>query len=219
MKAVVIHSGGQDSTTCLLWAKKNFEEVHAITFSYNQRHRVELLYAMRACQALDVPQKVISLDFLPEIVTSALTGDGSVSELNEKNLPSSFVPNRNQLFITLAHAYAQKIGASVLVGGMCETDYSGYPDCRRDFIDLIEKTSNVGSDSLISIKTPLMYLDKAETFALAEELGGLDLIINNTMTCYEGEETLNEFGRGCGKCPACQLRQRGYAEFRAKKTS
>lgn len=212
-KALVIHSGGQDSTTCLLWALRNFDEVHAVNFQYGQRHKIEGEYAQKTCNTLGVPLTVVPLPFFELVTASALIGEGDVSELNDKGLPNSFVPNRNQVFITIAHQLAQKMRIRHIVGGMCQTDYSGYPDCRQQFINAIEYASNVGSDSKIKIHTPLMQFTKAETFALAEELGGLELIINSTLSCYEGDETLNEFGLGCGKCPACQLRKRGYSQF------
>jgi len=220
MKALVIFSGGQDSVTCLYWAINNtlrFDEVEAITFDYGQKHSIELDCAKKVCDELNVKQTIIDISFLDTLVESALTSNGDVNELNEKGLPSSFVPNRNQLFITLAHAYAQKIGAKYLIGGMCETDYSGYPDCRREFIDSITLASNIGSDSEIEILTPLMYLDKAETFQLAFVGGYLYSVIEKSHTCYNGvREKLNDWGYGCGDCPACDLRKKGFYEFLAK---
>lgn len=214
MKAVVIFSGGQDSTTCLHWARARFESVEAITFDYGQKHSVEIEQSKKICEMTNVKQTIIDISFLNTIVESALTSNGDVNELNAKGLPASFVPNRNQLFITLAHSYAQKIGAEVLVTGVCQTDYSGYPDCRRDFIDSIEKTTNLGSESSVEIQTPLMYLTKAETFALAAEYGCLDEVIEHSHTCYNGNrEKRNNYGYGCDECPACDLRRKGYEEF------
>ena len=213
MKAVVIFSGGQDSTTCLHWAKNRFEEVFAITFSYGQKHSVELDQARKICEIEKIPQVEIDLTFLGSIVDSALIHSGDVNELNEKELPASFVPNRNQLFITLAHAYAQKIGASTLITGVCQTDYSGYPDCRDAFIKAIEWSSNLGSDSKITIETPLMWLTKAETFQLAEDEDCLEQVIKMSHTCYNGSLSSNEWGNGCADCPACELRAAGYNEF------
>lgn len=225
-KALVILSGGQDSVTCLYWAKKQFEEVQAITFAYGQNHDVEVDLAKEICENLKVEHKVVDISFLPTLVESALTSEGDVNELNDLGLPASFVPNRNQLFITLSHSFAQKIGASVLVTGVCQTDYSGYADCRRDYIDVIEFACNKGSglltssyqqaskeDGAIEIVTPLMYLDKAQTFALADELGCLEVIIEDTITCYNGDTTENAWGMGCGECPACTLRKKGYEKF------
>ena len=180
MKAVVIFSGGQDSTTCLYWAlsqKDRFEEVETITFNYGQKHSIEIEQSKLICQKEDIKQTIIDISFLDTIVESALTSNGDVNELNEKGLPASFVPNRNQIFITMAHAYAQKVGAKFLIGGMCETDFSGDPDCRREFIDAIQLTSNIGSDSDIEILTPLMYLDKTETFKMAKDIGYLKEVV------------------------------------------
>jgi len=220
MKALVIFSGGQDSTTCLYWAINNkirFEEVEAITFNYGQKHSIELDCAKKVCEELNIKQTIIDISFLDTLVESALTSNGDVNELNDKGLPSSFVPNRNQLFITLSHAFAQKIGAKYLIGGMCETDYSGYPDCRREFIDAITLASNIGSDSEIEILTPLMYLNKQETFQLAFVGGYLYSVIEKSHTCYNGvRDELHDWGYGCGDCPACDLRKKGFYEFLAK---
>jgi 7-cyano-7-deazaguanine synthase len=217
-KAVVIFSGGQDSTTCLYWALNRYNYVEAITFNYGQKHLIELEQSKIICDNAGVKQTIVDLGFLNTLVESALTSNGDVNEINSKGLPASFVPNRNQLFITLAHAYAQKIDASHLVGGMCETDYSGYPDCRQDFINALAITTNKGSDSFIGIDTPLMRLDKAQTFVLAEQLGCLDEVIELSHTCYNGDrEHRHDWGYGCGECPACLLREKGYNEFKTKK--
>ncbi len=213
-KALVIFSGGQDSTTCLFWAKNRFE-VQAITFDYNQNHSIEIEQSKKICSENNIRQTVVDVSFLSQLVESALTSRGDVNKLNEKELPSSFVPNRNQLFITLAHAFAQKIKAEVLILGVCETDYSGYPDCRRDFIDLVEKTSNSGSKSEINIITPLMYLNKAETFKLAETEKCLEIVLNDSHTCYNGDRVhFHEWGFGCDNCPACELRKKGFEKFK-----
>lgn len=213
-KAVVIFSGGQDSTTCLYYAKRYFEQVEAITFNYGQKHSVELVQSKIICEKEGIKQTIIDISFLNTIVESALTSNGDVNEINDKGLPSSFVPNRNQLFITLAHAYAQKIGAEVLVTGVCQTDYSGYPDCRQEFIEAIERTTNIGSDSDIMIETPLMYLTKSETWELADKLGCMGEVIENSHTCYNGDRQHKHFwGYGCDNCPACELRKKGYEEY------
>jgi 7-cyano-7-deazaguanine synthase len=217
MKCLVIFSGGQDSTTCLYWALNRYEEVEAITFNYGQKHSIELECSKKICEIEGVKQTIIDIDFLNTIVESALTSNGDVNKLNDKGLPSSFVPNRNQLFITLAHSYLQKIGGGDLITGVCQTDFSGYPDCRRDFIDMIEKTTNMGSDSDIKIITPLMYLNKAETFELAEKEGCLDKVIELSHTCYNGDRSkLWEWGYGCDDCPACELRKAGYKKYKEK---
>lgn len=218
MKALVIFSGGQDSTTCLAWALNRYDAVEAITFNYKQKHSIEVEQSRKICEKLNVNQTVIDISFLDKLVESALTSNGDVNLLNDKGLPASFVPNRNQLFITLSHAFAQKINAQTLVTGVCQTDYSGYPDCRQEFIDAIEGVSNLGSQSDISIETPLMYLNKAQTFELAEKEGALSLIINDSHTCYNGNrKNLNEWGYGCSICPACELRIKGWQEYKLEK--
>lgn len=339
-KAVVIFSGGQDSTTCLYWALKRYDVVEAITFNYGQKHSIELDCAKAICEKENVKQTIIDISFLNTIVESALTSNGDVNEINKYGLPASFVPNRNQLFITLAHAYAQKIGALYLVTGVCETDYSGYFDCRQEFINQIETTCNIGSfgsqpsaewiagfiegegwfsrqsydtkegkkyypvfgveqtdkgvlvlmreffgtgsirknnmekrsplsrlqswtlkisgedcrlvynlmktrivtlrrkeqfgkweaehkkyfegdnqqisksnlgDKWIKIHTPLMRLNKAETFALAKTENCLQEVIEMSHTCYNGDHSnKHDWGYGCGTCPACTLRREGY---------
>jgi len=216
-KAVVIFSGGQDSTTCLYWAIAKFTKVECITFNYGQKHSIELECAKEICTKENIKQTVIDISFLNTIVDSALTSNGNVNEIDEKTgLPSSFVPNRNQIFITLAHAYSQKIRADNLVTGVCETDYSGYPDCRAIFIDYIQRASNIGSNSKIHIHTPLMHLDKAATFALAYDLGKLEEVLEMSHTCYNGVRKghRHEFGYGCGECPACELRAKGFERFK-----
>lgn len=217
MKAVVIFSGGQDSTTCLFWAKNQGWDVSAITFNYGQKHQVETLQAQQICMKHGIPQLLVSMDFLSRIADSALLSHGDVNKLNKKGLPSSFVPNRNQLFITLAHAYAQKIGALHLVTGVCQTDYSGYPDCRQEFINAIEKASNLGSEENILIHTPLMELTKGEIFMLAEKENCLQAVIEDSHTCYNGKRKAHNWGAGCGDCPACQLRRKGFVDYIALK--
>lgn len=214
-KAIVIFSGGQDSTTCLHFAIKHFDYVEAITFNYGQKHSVELECAKNICTKNNIKQVVIDISFLNTIVESALTSNGNVNKLNSKGLPDSFVPNRNQIFITLAHAYGQKIGAEFLITGTCETDFSGYPDCRQVFIDAIGYASNLGSQSSINILTPLMYLNKAETWKLANDLNVLNEVVIDSHTCYNGDrEHLHEWGYGCDNCPACELRKKGFIEFK-----
>jgi len=213
-KAVVIFSGGQDSTTCLFWARNRYDVVEAITFDYGQKHSIEIEQSKYICEKYNIKQTIIDISFLNTLVESALTSNGDVNKINNKGLPSSFVPNRNQLFITLAHSYAQKIGAESLITGVCQTDYSGYPDCRKEFIDAISKTTNIGSESDIKIETPLMYLTKAETFQLAEDEMCLLPVIKESHTCYNGvREKLHEWGYGCGECPACELRKKGFNKY------
>ncbi|WVH02336.1 queuosine biosynthesis ATPase [Escherichia phage ECP2304] len=215
--AVVVLSGGQDSVTCLGLALNNYDKVYAIGFAYGQRHNIELACANQICKEHDVPFVVFELPALKQIGNSALIGDeGDVNEHHEQhnNLPASFVPNRNALFLTTAHAYAQKVGARYVVTGVCETDYSGYPDCRQQFVDLLEATLNVGYETDIHFVTPLMRLNKAETFELADKVGFLTTVIEQSHTCYNGvRRTLHDWGYGCGECPACKLRAKGYSEF------
>ena len=215
--SLVIFSGGQDSLTCLYYAIKNYNYVEAITFDYGQKHNIELNCSKSICKDLNIKQTIIDISFLNTIVESALINNGDVNKINNKGLPSSFVPNRNQLFITLAHSYLQKIGSGDIIAGFCQTDYQGYPDCRREYIDLLEKASNLGSEDKINIITPLMFLDKAQTFKLADDLNCLKDIIKLSHTCYNGNrDLLNEWGYGCGECPACKLRAEGYKNYLEK---
>lgn len=215
--AVVVLSGGQDSITCLGLALAKYQHVKAVSFDYMQRHAVELQAAARVCSVVDVPHTIVEVPALAKLVTSALTGEGDVSHAhpNKPGLPASFVPVRNALFLTLAHGYAQEHKASALFTGVCQTDFSGYPDCRDTFVRLLEVALNVGYESDIKIFTPLMYLDKAATFALAEAVDFLDLVLLESHTCYNGDHiTSHAWGFGCGGCPACQIRERGYRAFR-----
>lgn len=215
-KALVIFSGGQDSTTCLGWTMNRFDEVECISFNYGQKHSIELQQAAKICDKYGVKQTVVDISFLGTLVDSALTSNGDVNQSHPrlKNLPASFVPNRNALFITLSHAYAQKIGADTLVTGVCETDFSGYPDCRQVFIDALAHALHLASDVRIKIETPLMYLDKAATFKLAADNGVLDDVLNLSHTCYNGDhETQHDWGYGCGECPACKVRERGWLKY------
>jgi 7-cyano-7-deazaguanine synthase len=218
-KALVVLSGGQDSMTCLGVALQQFGvgNVEAISFNYGQRHEVELAAAEAICQEHGVPWRDVKIDFLSDLVTSALLEsdtDIGAQHAYKQDLPASFVPNRNALFLTIAHAVAQEIGADSIFAGMCQTDYSGYPDCRERFIQLLEKTLNIGYETKISIITPMMHLTKAQTFALAEEVDFLEVIINQSVTCYNGVlDIMNDWGMGCGKCPACKLRAKGWDEY------
>jgi len=219
VKALVIFSGGQDSTTCLGWALNKFEEVEAISFIYGQKHSIEIEQAKKIAEKLNVKHTVIDVSFFSQIVDSALTsgGDVNVGHSRLKDLPASFVPNRNAFFITLAHSYAQKIGADKIITGVCQTDYSGYPDCRDVFVKSINVALNIGSQSDIEVITPLMWLNKKETWELAEKENVLELVKDYSHTCYNGEDEMNEWGRGCGECPACKLRKRGYEEYVSNK--
>ncbi|AIM40615.1 7-cyano-7-deazaguanine synthase [Vibrio phage VpKK5] len=215
--AVVVLSGGQDSVTCLGLALRCFEKVYAVGFEYGQKHSVELEQAKKICDAHSVPFELFGIPALAELNDSALIGEGGdVNQPHHRKpeLPASFVPNRNALFLTIAHAYAQKVEADALVTGVCQTDYSGYPDCRLQFIQQLEMALNIGYNCNIKIMTPLMHLNKAQTFALAEECNFLDVVINESHTCYNGDRTtLREWGAGCGECPACKLREAGYVDY------
>lgn len=229
-KILVVLSGGQDSVTCLGLAlqealekrveQSEYTTVEAIGFRYGQKHEVELFCAGTLCSRLGVPFVIHEIPSLSILGDSALTTDGDVSQQHHRsaNLPASFVPNRNALFLTIAHAYAQKIGADKIVTGVCQTDYSGYPDCRAEFIWKLQDALNTGYQTSIVIDTPLMHLTKAETFQVADECGFLETVINDSHTCYNGDRSVkHDWGFGCGKCPACELRAKGYAEFLAGK--
>ena len=203
-QAVVLHSGGQDSTTCLVWALKKFKKVYVISFDYGQRHKTELKAARSIARKLKVPYKLVKLPFIKELTTNALTN----SKLKIKmggNLPSTFVDGRNQVFLTVAAIYAKQKGIPNLVTGVCQTDYSGYPDCREEFIKSLERTLRLAMEFPFKIHTPLMKLTKAESIKLMQKLGGIK-ILKYTHTCYEGSRP------ACGKCPACLLRLKGFKE-------
>jgi len=213
--AIVLFSGGQDSTTCLYWALRHYRTVHALAFDYGQRHAVELQQAELIAAQVAVPFKILPLEALSHLGGSSLT-DNQVkvnNELQPNNLPNSFVPGRNLLFLSLAAAYAYPLGIRTLVSGMCQTDYSGYPDCRRPFADTAAQAISLAMDTEFVVETPLMYLDKAQTWRLAAALGCLEQVVSQSHTCYNGNRTtLHPWGYGCGQCPACLLRAKGYTE-------
>ena len=216
-RALVVFSGGQDSTTCLGWAKNRFDEVETITFDYGQKHRVEIEQARKIAEALHVKNTLLSLDAFSQLNDSALI-DGSqdigAQHSVHTNLPASFVPNRNAIFFTLAHAFAQKQGIEHIIIGVNQTDYSGYPDCREPFVKALELALNLGSEANIAFHYPLMHLTKAETFALSNVEGVLDLVIDESHTCYNGVHThKHAWGYGCGECPACVLRKQGFEAY------
>jgi len=218
-KTVVVFSGGMDSTVCLAWAKNRFEKVYALTFFYGQRHSVEVDVAREIARELRIDWRTVDISFLPDLVTSALvSSDGNVNENHpdNKNLPASFVPNRNILFLTIGHAYAQKVGALSVVIGANQVDYSGYPDCRLNFMHKMEDALNTGSEQNITIITPLINRTKADIFEMAAREGVLDIVLKRSMTCYNGVQEMNDWGMGCGQCPACILRKKGWDEFQAK---
>ena len=224
--ALVLFSGGQDSTACLAWALERYALVETLGFDYGQRHRIELECRLTVRSELlkAFPRwaprlgedHLLDLRLLGQISDTALTRERAI-ELQAGGLPNTFVPGRNLLFLTYAAALAYRRGASVLVGGMCETDYSGYPDCRDNTIKAMQVALSLGLDSPMVVETPLMWLSKAQTWALSHRLGGdelTDLIVEHTHTCYLGDrEHRHAWGYGCGSCPACELRARGYAGF------
>lgn len=223
-RALVLFSGGQDSTTCLAWALERYDHVETVGFDYGQRHRVELDGRPRLRAALAGrwkerlgPDHTIDMTSLAAIGETAMTSDIAI-ETDAKGLPNTFVPGRNLLFLTYAAALARRRGMSVIVGGMCETDFSGYPDCRDDTMKAMQVALNLGMECRFRVETPLMWLDKADTWRLAESLGGtalVDLIVEATHTCYLGERgTRHDWGYGCGSCPACRLRADGWRGYR-----
>lgn len=211
-KAVIVFSGGQDSTTCLIHALALYDEIHCITFDYGQRHRAEIEVAQQLSKALGVTvHKVLDTSLLNELAISSLTRDNiPVPSKNTctNGLPNTFVPGRNILFLTLASIYAYQVQAEAVITGVCETDFSGYPDCRDNFVKALNHAIELGMDYKLRIETPLMTLNKAETWALAEYHGKLELIRDRTLTCYNGIK-----GSGCGDCDACNLRAKGLNEF------
>ena len=216
-KAVILLSGGQDSTTCLYWATQRFDEVMAIGFDYGQMHVHELEQAKKIAQRIGVGYRVFDVKGLlaPSSLTQK-TDHNRASDINT-DLPASFTAGRNILFLTVAASYAATIGATDIVTGVCQTDYSGYPDCRRTTIDAMQTTLSLGIGvGDMRIHTPLMYLTKAETWRLAKELGCLSVIINDTLTDYNGDQTMNEWGMGMNNNPATELRVKGYYEAKEK---
>ncbi len=223
LSALVLFSGGQDSTVCLFQSLTRFDRVETVGFDYGQRHRVELECRATLLERLKTafpeqakrlgPDHMVDMGGLAALSQTSLTRDVAI-EMTDRGLPNSFVPGRNLLFFTYAAALGYRRGIKTLVGGMCETDYSGYPDCRQDTMDALELALRLGTETDFDIQTPLMRIDKAGTWALAAELGGpvlVDLIIENTHTCYLGDRTTRHaWGYGCGTCPACELRAKGY---------
>ena len=218
--ALVLFSGGQDSTVCLAWALARFARVETVGFDYGQRHSAELAARPRileklACDRLG-DDHLLSLDLLKQIGGSALTDDVKI-EMGESGLPTTFVPGRNILFLTVAAALGYRRGIADLVGGMCETDFSGYPDCRDETVQATARALSLGLARDITVHTPLMWIDKAATWKLAEDLGGsalVDMIVAETVTCYHGDPAPHDWGKGCGACPSCELRAAGYRKYR-----
>ncbi|TYR79822.1 7-cyano-7-deazaguanine synthase QueC [Priestia megaterium] len=211
-KAIVVFSGGQDSTTCLFWALKHFKEVETVTFQYGQRHSQEIEVAKSIAAELGVKHTVLDMSLLNQLAPNALTRDDIDIEQKEGELPTTFVDGRNLLFLSFAAVLAKNSDARHIVTGVCETDFSGYPDCRDVFVKSLNVTLNLSMDYEFVIHTPLMWIDKTETWALADELGALDYIREKTLTCYNGV-----IADGCGECPACRLRKRGLDQYLATK--
>ncbi len=224
--ALVLFSGGQDSATCLAWALSRYERVETVGFDYGQRHGVELgcrapvIASIKAAFPQWVEKigddRVVSLDLLKAISDTALTSDVAI-EMNADGLPNTFVPGRNVLFLTVAAAIAYRRGIGTIVTGVCETDYSGYPDCRDEFVKAMQAALNLGMAQQFSLETPLMWIDKAATWRMAHQLGGdalLEIILEKTHTCYLGDRSRrHDWGFGCGTCPACELRKNGYVKY------
>ncbi|MUG67895.1 MULTISPECIES: 7-cyano-7-deazaguanine synthase QueC [Paenibacillus] len=213
-KAVVVFSGGQDSTTCLFWAKERFAEVETVTFDYGQRHKLEIECAAQIAKEQGVPNTVLDMSLLNQLAPNALTRSDIAIEEGPQGLPTTFVDGRNLLFLSFAAVLAKGKGAKHLVTGVCETDFSGYPDCRDSFIKSLNVTLNLAMDYPFVIHTPLMWLNKAETWALADQMGALDYIRNHTLTCYNGIK-----GDGCGECPACKLRKAGLDQYLSSRSA
>jgi 7-cyano-7-deazaguanine synthase len=227
--ALVLFSGGQDSTVCLAWALERFTRVETVGFNYGQRHAVELSVRTRLRERMAASNAtwkarlgddhLIRLDALATISDTALTREIAIA-MADSGLPTTFVPGRNLIFFCFAGALAYRCGARHIIAGMCETDYSGYPDCRDDTVKAIQVALSLGLDKRVTIHTPLMWVDKADTFAMAEQIGGkafLDLVVEDSHSCYLGNrDRRHDWGYGCGTCPACKLRAEGFAKFRSR---
>lgn len=208
-KAIVVFSGGQDSTTCLFWAIERFAEVKAVTFDYGQRHRLEIECAKEIAKELGIEHHILDMSLLNQLSSNALTREEiKVEEGDSDELPSTFVPGRNLLFLSFACVLASQVGAKHIVTGVCETDFSGYPDCRDIFIKSLNVTLNLSMDDSFVIHTPLMWINKAQTWELADQLGVFEFVQERTLTCYNGV-----IAEGCGECPACKLRKKGLEEY------
>lgn len=214
--AVVLFSGGQDSTTCLFWAMKRYEKVYALGFRYGQKHEKEVEIAEKIARNAGIEYHVIDASFISSLASNSLTcHDMKMDEQQpEGGVPNTFVPGRNMFFLSIAAVFARERGVNVLVTGVSQTDFSGYPDCRDSFIKSMNVTLNMAMDYQFRIETPLMWIDKTQTWALADELGVFDLVRNETLTCYNGV-----IGDGCGHCPSCKLRRHGLEEYLKTKNS
>ncbi|MDS1003030.1 7-cyano-7-deazaguanine synthase QueC [Clostridium sporogenes] len=209
-KAIVVFSGGQDSTTCLFWAEKKYKEVIAVSFDYNQKHKLELECARDICKKYNIEHKTLDLNLLNQLAPNSLTRqDITVDKSAPKDgVPNSFVDGRNLLFLSFVAVFAKQRGINTIITGVSQSDFSGYPDCRDVFIKSLNVTLNLAMDYEFEILTPLMWINKAETWKMAYDLGVLDIVKEETLTCYNGIKA-----DGCGECPACKLRKSGYLEF------
>lgn len=213
-KALVVFSGGQDSTTCMFYALKHFEEVELVTFQYGQRHDLEIEIAQKIAKEHNLKHHLLDMSLLSQLSPNALTHHEIEITENEDGIPNTFVPARNLLFLSFAGALSYQIGAKHIITGVCETDFSGYPDCRDSFIKSMNLSLNLSMDKNFVIHTPLMWLNKKETWALSDKLGALQYVREKTLTCYNGIVS-----DGCGECPACMLRNQGLEAYLATKGS
>ncbi|MCM1177063.1 MAG: 7-cyano-7-deazaguanine synthase QueC [Bacteroidales bacterium] len=214
--ALVVFSGGQDSTTCLYWAKEHFKKVYALTFFYGQKHSLEIELARKIAEKADVEFCLMDVSFIGHLGSNSLT-DTAIEMDQVKpadSFPNTFVPGRNLFFLSIASVYAREKGINHIVTGVSQTDFSGYPDCRDAFVKSLNVTLNLAMDEQFIIHTPLMWIDKEQTWELADRLGVLDLVRNETLTCYNGVP-----GDGCGHCPSCKLRNEGLQKYIAKRKS
>ncbi|ACQ52709.1 7-cyano-7-deazaguanine synthase QueC [Clostridium botulinum] len=209
-KAIVVFSGGQDSTTCLFWAKKKYKEVIAVSFDYNQKHKLELECAKDICKKYNIEHKILDLNLLNQLAPNSLTRQDITVDKSapKEGVPNSFVDGRNLLFLSFVAVFAKQRGINAIITGVSQSDFSGYPDCRDVFIKSLNVTLNLAMDYEFEILTPLMWINKAETWKMAYDLGVLDIVKEETLTCYNGIKA-----DGCGECPACKLRKKGYLEF------
>lgn len=209
-EAVVVFSGGQDSTTCLYYAMKKYEKVYAVSFDYGQRHKLELECAKEICDMLKVEHVILDMSLLNQLAPNSLTRNDMVvdEDAPDEGTPNSFVDGRNMLFLTFVAVYAKQKGITDIITGVSQSDFSGYPDCKDVFIKSLNTTLNLAMDYEFDIITPLMWIDKKETWELADRLGGFDVVRNMTLTCYNGIK-----GDGCGNCPSCKLRKKGLEAY------
>lgn len=221
-KALVVFSGGQDSTTLLGYVANRYDDLEMVTFFYGQKHSTEIEQAKKIIEIMKskYPSKVfnhvvVDISFFGSIVDSALTSNGDVTKPHPRiaNLPASYVPNRNAMFLTISHAIAQKTGCEAIFTGVCQTDSSGYPDCRDHFVKSLDVALGTGSECHIPIVTPLMWLNKAQTWELAALEGVFEIVRDYSHTCYNGSDIMNEWGRGCNECPSCKLRREGFEKY------